>query len=210
MGLYIDSANINDVKKALSWGFLKGVTTNPTILAREKQKPNILLKEISKLNTNIIFAQVDHGSIKSMEEHALRINAISPSKMIIKIPFCSEGIKLVDRLSKKEIKTCLTAVHSVSQGFIGAQAGADFLAVYVGRITRHGGDGVDVVAKISESLYVNDLDSRILAASIPEVEVVENLLRTEDVDITAPLKILEVMLRHDLTDKAIEQFNKTC
>lgn len=208
MGLYLDSANIKEVKKALSWNFLSGVTTNPSIIAREGVKPVTQLQKICRIKPGKVFAQVDFDSLRKMEAQALKLYAVYPEKTVIKIPFSEEGIRLVPILKEKEIETCLTAIFSVSQGFIGAEAGADYLAVYVGRVTRNGGDGLAVVKTISEIIKTNDFNTRILAASIPSVDIAENLLSIERVDVTAPMKILEEMMKHELTDKAIEQFKK--
>ena len=208
MGLYIDSANLNEVREALSWRVLEGVTTNPTILSREKEKPLSLLQKILRMDPEKIFAQVKFDSVKKMKTEALKLNSLSPEKMIIKIPFSQEGLKLTKILNENGIKTCLTAIFSVSQGYLGAFAGADYLAVYVGRITRNGGDGIGVVKRISEIICLNNLSTRILAASIPSVDDAENLIVIDRVDLTAPKKILDEMIKHSLTDKAIEQFNK--
>jgi transaldolase len=207
MGLYIDSANLKEVKEALSLKVLEGVTTNPTILAREKEKSLPLLQKILKMGPEKIFAQVKYDSVEKMKGEALRLHKLAPEKMIVKIPFSEEGLKLTKILAEEGIRTCLTAIFSVSQGYVGALAGADYLAVYVGRITRNGGDGIDVVKKISEIINMNSLSTRILAASIPSIEDAENLILIDKVDLTAPKKILDEMIKHPLTDKAIEQFN---
>jgi len=207
MGLFVDTANLKDIKTALSWGALEGVTTNPTIITKEKGKTIPTIKKILSLLPDKIFAQVKFDSVKKMTEEALNLHKIFPKKIIVKIPFCENGLKLVKILKKKGVKTCLTAIFSASQGFMAASAGADYLAVYVGRITRNGGDGIEVVRDLAEMLIVNDLPSRILAASIPEVKVAEELLMIEQTDVTAPMKILEKMIHHPLTDKAIKQFN---
>lgn len=208
MGLFIDSANLKDVKEALSWNALKGVTTNPTILAKEKGKKEAVLKNLIKLKPRMIFVQVRNGSVKAMEEEALKLHSMSPSNMVVKIPFSPNCLKLIEKLKKKDMRTCPTAIFSPVQGYAAAAAGADYVAVYVGRITRHGGDGLDVIKKLSKMIERNLYDAKILAASIPDIDTMDFLFRIPFVDVTAPMDLISKMLEHPLTDKAIEKFDR--
>ena len=209
MALFLDSADLDEIRSAMELGIFSGVTTNPALfcdIPREDRLDH--LGAIAKICRKSLYAQVELQSMAKMEREALTLVEVAPGRTIIKVPMSADGLRLCQRLKSKNVPVCLTAVFSPSQVFAAASAGAHAAAVYVGRLFKKGEDGVGVVRKAAEILQAQELQTRILAASIPDIEALTTLLAIPGVDATIPGSLQEPFLQHAGTQEAIEEFKK--
>lgn len=204
MALLIDSADITDIRRALGLGFVTGVTTNPSLVAKTGQPGMAVLQEILGLTSGPVFFQVTAGTAEGRAEQAREISRLAPQQIHVKIPATTENIALAAHLRKEGIQCALTAISSPAQAYLASLAGATYIAPYVNRLTHSLGDGVAVVRKCAAILLGSR--TRILAASLKSVdEVVETLLAGAH-DITIPLDLILSLGEHELSQKAIEEF----
>jgi len=205
MQIYLDTANVNEIKEYVDLGLCDGVTTNPSILAKEGKDIKTAISAIAKIvsgpvNVEPIATDFD-GIIKEAEEYA-KIG----KNIVIKLPMIKEGLKAVAALKKKKIMTSITLVFSPSQALIAAKAGADFVIPFVGRIDDGGAYGTEMVAQIAQIYSNYDIKTKILAASIRvPLHVVELALAGVDI-VSVPKSVLEAMIKHPYTDAGIKKF----
>jgi fructose-6-phosphate aldolase 2 len=204
----LDTANLEDIKKAYTFYPMDGVTTNPTIISKEKGRFLDILKDIRKIigNESMLHVQAVSLTAEKMVEEAEYLNSVIGGNLYIKIPVIPEGIKAMKILKQKGIKTTATAIFTAQQALMAAVAGAAFVAPYVNRIDNISGDGVDVVAQIVQLLSQYDLDAKVLAASFKNVQQVHSVALVGGQSVTVNLEILDAMLKHPLTDWSINQF----
>jgi len=207
MFIFIDSANVDEIREVNQWGVISGVTTNPSLIAKEGRNFQQVVQEICSIVDGPISAEVVSPKAEDMIPEAEGLAAIHPN-VIIKVPMTEEGLKAVSVLSKKGIKTNVTLVFSANQALLAARAGADFVSAFVGRIDDAGQDGMDVVADTVQIFAQHGLETEIIAASIRHpLHVVEAAKMGADIA-TVPYGVLKKMVRHPLTDLGIQSFIK--
>lgn len=207
MKLFIDTANVNEIREVNDWGIICGVTTNPSLIAKEGRDFKQVVKEISEIVDGPISAEVidlkSEGMIKEAEE-LVKIH----ENIVIKIPMTKEGLKAVKVLNDKGIKTNVTLVFSANQALLAARAGATYVSPFVGRMDDIGNTGVEIVKDIAEIFNIHDIKTEIIAASIRHpIHVMESAKAGADIS-TIPYKIFQTMIKHPMTDKGIEKFLK--
>lgn len=206
MKIFIDTANIEEIKEAASWGILSGVTTNPSLIAKEGRDFKTVVKEITQIVDGPISAEVLAPDHEGMIREARDLSTIDDN-ITIKIPMCEEGLKAVSVLSKEGIKTNVTLIFSANQALLAARAGAAFVSPFVGRLDDIGMDGMRVVADICEIFAIYDIETEVIAASIRHPEHVRQCAKCGSDIATIPFDVLKKMFKHPLTDKGIAQFN---
>lgn len=207
MKFFIDTADINLIHSAVELGFISGVTTNPSLIAKEGVNFHERIKEISEIVDGPISAEVLSDDEEGMMKEALELSAIHKN-IVIKIPMTENGMKVVSALKKKGIKTNVTLVFSANQALLAARAGASYVSPFVGRIEDIGWDGVELISKISEIFNFHDIDTEIIAASIRKPLHLEQCALAGADIATVPYKVLIDALYHPLTEKGIKKFQE--
>ncbi len=207
MKLFIDTANVEEIRKANDLGVICGVTTNPSLIAREGRVFKDVVTEITTIVDGPISAEVVSLEHEKMVEEALELAAIHKN-IVIKIPMIEEGLKAVKILSAKGIKTNVTLIFSASQALLAAKAGATYVSPFVGRLNDISSRGNELVETIHNMFEKHGITTEIIAASIRSPEdVVDAALAGADIA-TIPYKIIVKMTKHPLTDAGIERFLK--
>lgn len=208
MKIFLDTANIHEIRDAASLGVLDGVTTNPSLMSKENRGDyKDVLKEICDIVQGPVSAEVVAEECEEMLVQARDLAKIS-DHIVIKIPLIAEGIKAVKILSAEDIKTNVTLCFSANQAYLAAKAGATYISPFVGRMDDVGIDGMDVVSDIIEIYENYAFVTQVLVASIRHTQhVLESALMGADVA-TIPYKVLMQMFKHPLTDVGIASFNK--
>ncbi len=211
MKIFIDTANTDEIREAASWGVLSGVTTNPSLIAKEGKDFKAVVKEITEIadaspsNIVSISAEVLSDDAEGMIKEAHELVKIH-DVITIKVPMTEEGIKAVSILSKEGIKTNVTLVFSPNQALLAARAGASFVSPFVGRMDDIANDGAGLVAEIAEIFEIYGIETEIIAASIRTPKDVTECAKAGSDIATIPFAVLKKMFRHPLTDKGIQQF----
>lgn len=207
MKLFIDTANVEEIKKADDMGVICGVTTNPSLIAREGKVFEEVVKEITQIVNGPISAEVISLDSEGMIREAVELAKIHKN-IIIKIPMTVEGLKAVKVLKKENIKTNVTLIFSAAQALMAARAGASYVSPFVGRMDDVGNNGMELIAEIVDIFNNYDIDSEIIAASIRHPMHVTEAARLGCHIATVPYKVLVQLTKHPLTDKGIDQFLK--
>ena len=205
MKIFVDTANVNDIRRMAEYGILDGATTNPSLIAKEGKKLSDVIEEICGIVDGPISAEVMSEDYKGMIEEAKELAKIHKN-VVIKIPMCEEGIKAVSRLSKEGIKTNVTLIFSANQALIAAKAGATYVSPFLGRVDDIGYDGISLIYDIRE-IYDNfNITTEIISASIRHPMHVQEVAKAGSDIATIPPAIIEKMFKHPLTDLGIEKF----
>jgi len=205
MKLFIDTANIEEIRKVASLGVICGVTTNPSLIAKEGKDFKQAILEIVDIVNGPVSAEVVSLKADEMVKEAISISSWHPN-IVIKIPMTWEGLKAVNILSEKGIKTNVTLIFSPSQALLAARAGASYVSPFIGRFTDISQDGVELVSNIVEIYKTHDISTKIIAASIrTPMDVVNSALVGADIA-TVPYKVFCQMIKHPLTDIGVERF----
>ena len=205
MKIFLDTANIDEIKEGASWGIVDGVTTNPSLIAKEERDFKQVVKEICDIVDGPISAEVISEDSEGMINEAKELVKIHKN-IVIKIPMTVEGLKAVSKLSKEGIKTNVTLIFSPNQALLAAKAGATYVSPFLGRLDDVGSQGMDLVRTIVEIFLNYDYDTEVIAASIRHpLHVVDAALAGAHIA-TIPMKVLQQMVKHPLTDKGIESF----
>ena len=205
MEFFIDTANIDEIRTAESWGIISGVTTNPSLVSREEDDFFELLKSIAGFVNGPVSAEVTSSATNEMIEEGKKLASLA-SNIVVKIPMTPEGTAAVRTLSQDGIPTNVTLVFSPQQALLAARAGASYVSPFVGRLDDIGEDGVGLVRDIAELFSVHDLDTKIIAASIRHPRhVFECALAGADIA-TVPFKVLRQCYSHPLTGRGLESF----
>ena len=209
MKLFIDTANIEEIKEINSWGVVCGVTTNPSLIAKEGKDFIAVVKEIANIVDGPISAEVISLEADKMVEEAIELyNKIGNKNIVIKIPMCEQGLKAVKILSQKGIHTYVTLIFSATQALLAAKAGATYVSPFVGRMDDIGIDGVQLIEDIACIFEIYNIETEIIAASIRNpIHVIEVAKSGADIA-TVPYNIIKQMAKHPLTDAGIEKFLK--
>lgn len=205
MKIFIDTANIDEIREANTWGIIDGVTTNPSLIAKEGRDLQEVINEICSIVDGPISAEVISLEFDKMVEEAMELVKLHKN-IVIKIPMCIEGLKAVKVLNERGIKTNVTLIFSSQQALLAAKAGATYVSPFVGRLDDIGARGVELISEISTIFKVHDIKTEIIAASIRNpIHVSECAIEGSDIA-TIPFKVLEQMAKHPLTDIGIEKF----
>lgn len=207
MKLFIDTANTEEIRKANDLGVICGVTTNPSLIAKEGLVFEEVIKEITSIVDGPISAEVISLEATKMVEEAVELVKIHPN-IVIKLPMTTEGLKATKVLSSKGIKTNVTLIFSAGQALLAARAGATYVSPFVGRLDDIGRDGMELVADIAEIFDIHGISTEIIAASIRSPLHVIDAAKAGAHIATVPYNIILQMTKHPLTDNGIERFLK--
>lgn len=209
MKLFIDTANIEEIKDANSWGVICGVTTNPSLIAKEGKDFVSVVKEITSIVDGPISAEVISLKADEMVAEAVDLyNKIGDKNLVIKIPMCEEGLKATKVLSEKGIHTNVTLIFSATQALLAARAGATYVSPFVGRMDDIGMNGIQLIEDIASIFEIHNIETEIIAASIRNpVHVIEAAKGGANIA-TVPYNVIKQMIKHPLTDAGIEKFLK--
>lgn len=207
MKIFIDTANLDEIKTAHSLGILAGVTTNPSLVAKEGISFHDRLKEIAAIVKGSISAEVLSDLAVDMVREGEQLAQIGP-QITVKVPMTLEGLKAVAAFKEKGIKTNVTLVFSANQALLAARAGATYVSPFLGRLDDMGHNGLDLIDEIAEIFALHQIETEIIAASIRHPQhVTQAALRGAHIG-TMPLKVIEQMAQHPLTDQGIEKFKR--
>ena len=210
MKIFLDTSDVNIIRKHCETGLIDGVTTNPTLMMQAGRDPLVVIKEISSLFTGdgSVSAEVvaDHSYdmiIQSEQYHSINEN------VTIKVPCTYEGLKACKELSDRNIKVNVTLIFSLSQSILAAKAGATYISPFVGRCEDNNIDGIELISSIKKVFKLNSISTtNILAASIRSIDHINDSFKAGADIVTLPPKIFEEMYRHNLTDQGLAQFDK--
>ena len=207
MKLFIDTANTEEIREASELGVICGVTTNPSLIAKEGRDFVEVVKEITTIVDGPISAEVISLEHEKMVSEALELAKIHEN-IVIKIPMCAEGLKAVKILSEKGIRTNVTLIFSAAQALLAARAGASYVSPFLGRLDDIGSEGMILIHDIAEIFSVHQISTEIIAASIRHpIHVIEAAKAGCDIA-TIPYKVIMQMIGHPLTDAGIDRFLK--
>ena len=209
MKFFVDTANVEDIKKANDMGVICGVTTNPSLIAKEGRDFNEVIKEITSIVDGPISGEVKATTVdaEGMIKEGREIAAIHPN-MVVKIPMTVEGLKAVKVLSSEGIKTNVTLIFSANQAILAANAGATYVSPFLGRLDDISQPGIELIRQIAEIFDIYGYDTEIIAASIRNpIHVTDCALAGADIA-TVPYSVIVQMTKHPLTDAGIEKFQK--
>ncbi len=205
MKLFIDTANTDEIREVNSWGVLSGVTTNPSLAAKEGRPYRDGVKEICSIVDGPVSAECVTMTADELVPEAKELAAIADN-VVVKVPMMEEGLKATRRLADDGVRINMTLVFSVNQALLAAQAGAAYVSPFIGRVDDIGRDGVELVSDIVDAFAVYDLPCEVIAASIRNpLHVTQVALAGADVA-TIPYAVFKAMVKHELTDQGIEKF----
>ena len=207
MKFFIDTANVEDIRKANDMGVICGVTTNPSLIAKEGRDFNEVIKEITTIVDGPISGEVKATTVdaEGMIAEGREIAKIHPN-MVVKIPMTVEGLKATKVLSSEGIPVNVTLIFSANQAILAANAGAAYVSPFLGRLDDINTPGIDLIRNISEIFGIYGYDTEIIAASVRNpIHVTDCALAGADIA-TVPYKVIEQMTKHPLTDQGIEKF----
>ena len=207
MKFFVDTANVDEIRKANDMGIICGVTTNPSLIAKEGRDFNQVIAEIASIVDGPISGEVKATTTdaEGMIKEGREIAAIHPN-MVVKIPMTVEGLKAVKVLHAEGIKTNVTLIFSAAQALLAARAGATYVSPFLGRLDDISMPGIDLINEITEIFMMHDIETEINAASIRNpIHVIDCAKAGADIA-TVPYKVLEQMTKHPLTDQGIAKF----
>jgi transaldolase len=205
MEFFIDTGDINEIKTAVSWGVIDGVTTNPSIVAKTGRDQISLIKEICEIVDGPISAEVIALDAPGMLKEAQELSKIHKN-VVIKLPMTKDGMIALKQLSKEGVKTNVTLIFSANQALLAAKNGATYVSPFIGRLDDVGQTGMDLIAEIRTIFNNYGFETKILAASVRHSEHVKMAALAGSDVATLPLKVIEGMFHHPLTKIGLEQF----
>ena len=205
MKFFIDTANLSEIREAVALGVVAGVTTNPSLIAKEKQNIHSVIREIAGMVSGPISAEVVSTTAPEMLPEA-RILAAIAKNIVVKVPMNAEGLKTVYQLAQEGIKTNVTLIFSANQALLAARAGASYVSPFVGRLDDISEDGMQVVRTIADIFAIHDIATEIITASVRHpLHVTQAALAGSHIA-TVPYKVLLSLMVHPLTDAGIKRF----
>ncbi|WP_139491052.1 fructose-6-phosphate aldolase [Brevibacillus dissolubilis] len=205
MRFFIDTANVDEIREIHEWGVVAGVTTNPSLVAKEGRDFVQTLNEIIDIVDGPISAEVISTDAKGMVEEGEKLAGLSKN-IVIKVPMTEEGLKAVKIFSKKKIRTNVTLIFNANQALMAARAGATYVSPFLGRLDDIGQDGLKLISEITDIFAVHDIETEVIAASIRHpLHVTESARRGAHIA-TIPYKVFKQLLQHPLTDIGLEKF----
>ncbi|MGG3448994.1 MULTISPECIES: fructose-6-phosphate aldolase [Bacillaceae] len=205
MKFFIDTANVDEIREAHSWGILSGVTTNPSIVAKENVSFHDRIREITEIVSGPVSAEVIALDAEGMIKEGRELAKIAPN-IIVKVPMTPDGLKAVAAFTKEGIKTNVTLIFSANQALMAARAGATYVSPFLGRLDDIGQNGLDLIETIADIFAIHGIESEIIAASARHSQHVTAAALKGSHIVTAPFKLLQQLFNHPLTDKGIEGF----
>ncbi|MFS0575900.1 fructose-6-phosphate aldolase [Sporosarcina sp. 179-K 3D1 HS] len=205
MKFFIDTANFEEIKEAHSWGILSGVTTNPSLVAKENVSFHDRLREITALVPGSVSAEVIALDAEGMIEEGRELAKIAPN-ITVKLPMTPEGLKACRVFADEGIKTNVTLIFSANQALLAARAGATYVSPFLGRLDDIGHDGMALISTIADIFTIHDIQTEIIAASIRHPQHITDAALNGAHISTTPFKVLQQLFNHPLTDKGIEAF----
>ncbi|HKU83842.1 MAG TPA: fructose-6-phosphate aldolase [Candidatus Nitrosocosmicus sp.] len=205
MKIFLDTANVKSIEKYTELGVVDGITTNPTLLSKEKGNPIETMKKIVEIIEGPVSLEVVAIDYDKMLEESLKL-AKYGKNVVVKIPMTMDGLKVVHTLTKRGIKTNVTLIFSANQALLAAKAGATYVSPFIGRLDDIGAEGLNLVSEIVQIFASYDISTQLLVASVRHpLHVIEAAKMGADV-VTLPPDILDKMIRHPLTDKGLDSF----
>jgi transaldolase len=205
MKIFLDTASIESIKKFVDMGIVDGITTNPTLISREKGHPEDIMREIVKIVKGPVNLEVVATKTEEMVEEGLRLKKFGEN-VIVKVPMTSDGLKAVRKLAENKIKTNVTLIFSSNQALLAAKAGASYVSPFIGRLDDAGQEGMTVIKEIVQIFGNYGYSSEVLVASVRHpIHVIEAGKLGAHI-VTLPPDILDKMLTHPLTDKGLALF----
>ncbi|WP_276789205.1 fructose-6-phosphate aldolase [Veillonella magna] len=205
MKIFIDTANFDEIKAAYEMGFVAGVTTNPSLIVKEKRDLKEVIKQIAALVDGPVSAEVIATTAPEMIKEAHELVKLGDN-VVIKVPMTPEGLKAVAVLAKEGIKTNVTLIFSANQALLAARAGATFVSPFVGRIDDISMDGITLIEDIAEIFMVHDIKTEIIAASVRTPMYMTQCAKAGAHIATVPYKVLMASMKHPLTDAGLARF----
>jgi transaldolase len=207
MKIFLDTAEIEEIKTAARWGVLDGVTTNPSLYAKVGGSYDDILAEICKITSGPVSAEVIADDVEGMLEEGRHFAKIAPN-IVVKVAMSENGLEAISRFADEGIKTNCTLIFSTNQGLMAAKAGASLVSPFVGRLDDINQDGMIIIRELAEIFSLYNIETEVLAASIRNpLHMTQAALAGSHIA-TVPFKILQQMVHHPLTDKGIVQFKK--
>ncbi len=205
MKFFLDTANLTEIKEAVALGVVAGVTTNPSLIAKEKKNIKEVIGQIAQLAEGPVSAEVISTVFEDMLPEARELAAIADN-VVIKVPMNAEGLKTVKALSKEGIKTNVTLIFSANQALMAARAGASYVSPFVGRLDDISEDGIGLIKTVADIFAIHGIDTEIISASIRHpMHVTQSALAGAHIA-TVPYKVLLSLMNHPLTDAGIARF----
>lgn len=209
MQVFLDSASVDDVAQAVATGYVDGVTTNPTIISREKQSLSDCVRRIRAVSPELtLLLEVVSKTVQEMEIEARKLVELGGPNVIVKLPATSEGLGAVRRLRRDGIRTTVTLVFSVNQAIAASCAGADYVAPFVGRLDDIDSDGVGLVRAINDVFQRHEAKTQIIAASVRSPRTISELFSAGASVVTAPISVIRQMILHPLTTQGLAKFDE--
>jgi transaldolase len=207
MKLFLDTAEIEEIRTAARWGVLDGVTTNPTLYAKVGGSYEDILKEICAITPGPVSAEVVAEDVEGMLREGRAFARLAPN-IVVKVPMSETGLEAISRFVEEGIRTNCTLIFTANQGLLAAKAGATYLSPFVGRLDDINEDGLEVIRELVTILEVHDLEAEVITASVRHPRHVTEAAMIGAHIATVPFKVLLQMVHHPLTDKGIVQFRK--
>jgi fructose-6-phosphate aldolase, TalC/MipB family len=205
MKIFLDTADIEEIRTVARWGVLDGVTTNPSLYAKVGGSYDEILKEVCKITSGPVSAEVIADDVEGMLAEGRRFATLAPN-IVVKVAMSENGLEAISRFADEGIKTNCTLIFTANQGLLAAKAGASLLSPFVGRLDDINEDGMIVIRDLVEILSIHGIESEVIAASIRNpLHMTQAALAGSHIA-TVPFKILQQMVHHPLTDKGIAQF----
>jgi transaldolase len=210
MKIFVDTADLDEIRELTSWGIINGVTTNPTLVARSKKSFKEIINEIFNIVDGPISLEViskkEENMVNEAKELVSKIDKKYQKNLVIKIPMNPEGLKAVKKLKREKINTNVTLIFSSNQALLAAKAGATFVSPFIGRLDDAGQEGMQIIKEIVEIFYNYNIETQVIVASIRHpIHVIEAAKLGADIA-TIPPGIIRKMVKHPLTDIGIERF----
>jgi transaldolase len=207
MKIFLDTAEIDEIRIAARWGVLNGVTTNPSLFAKVGGSYDDVLKQICRITPGPVSAEVVAEDVAGMLSEGRHFAKLAPN-IVVKVPMSEEGLEAIAQFAQEGIKTNCTLIFSSNQGLLAAKAGASLLSPFVGRLDDINEDGMDVVRELVAMVRTHDLKAEVLVASVRQPRHVTQAALAGAHIATVPYKIVRQMIHHPLTDSGILQFRK--
>ncbi|MBA3977236.1 MAG: fructose-6-phosphate aldolase [Nitrosopumilus sp.] len=205
MKIFLDTANFESIQKYMELGIVDGITTNPSLLFKENSDPIDAMKKIVKLVEGPVSLEVVATDFSEIMDESLKLAGYGDN-VVVKVPMTVDGLKAVNALTKKNIKTNVTLIFSANQALLASKAGATYVSPFIGRLDDIGHDGLSLISDIVQIFSGYDFSTQVLVASIRHpIHVIESAKLGADV-VTLPPEILEKMIHHTLTDKGLDIF----
>ena len=205
MKIFLDTADIEEIRTAARWGVLDGVTTNPSLYAKVGGSYEEILAEVCRITSGPVSAEVISDDVDGMLDEGRRFAKIAPN-IYVKVAMSENGLEAISRLADEGIRTNCTLIFTANQGLLAAKAGASLISPFVGRLDDINQDGMIVIRELAEIFAIHDIEAQILSASIRNpLHVTQSALAGAHIA-TLPFKVLQQMVHHPLTDKGIVQF----